>query len=98
MTTHFSGDEGGNVQRLHCVRVGPKPALERVSEQRVLSGRGPGADCDRLFWSGEERSAGTVAAMQFDRRGNLQTKANKLHHLTYRAYFRPETRGVDSLW
>lgn len=30
MTTHFSGDSAGNVQRLHCVRVGPKPARERV--------------------------------------------------------------------
>ncbi len=30
LTTHFSGDENGQVQRLHCVRVGPKPALERV--------------------------------------------------------------------
>ena len=30
LTTHFSGDEEGNVQKLHCVRVGPKPALERV--------------------------------------------------------------------
>jgi glutamate synthase (NADPH) small chain len=30
LTTHFSGDENGNVKRLHCVRVGPKPALERV--------------------------------------------------------------------
>lgn len=31
LTTHFSGDEEGNVKRLHCVRVGPKPALERVA-------------------------------------------------------------------
>jgi glutamate synthase (NADPH/NADH) small chain len=30
LTTHFSGDEDGNVKKLHCVRVGPKPALERV--------------------------------------------------------------------
>jgi glutamate synthase (NADPH/NADH) small chain len=30
LTTHFSGDENGNVKRLHCVRVGPKPGLERV--------------------------------------------------------------------
>lgn len=32
LTTHFSGDEQGNVKRLHCVRVGPKPALERVPD------------------------------------------------------------------
>ena len=30
LTTHFSGDEQGNVKKLHCVRVGPKPALDRV--------------------------------------------------------------------
>jgi glutamate synthase (NADPH/NADH) small chain len=30
LTTHFSGDEHGRVRKLHCVRVGPKPALERV--------------------------------------------------------------------
>jgi glutamate synthase (NADPH/NADH) small chain len=30
LTTHFSGDEEGNVKRLHCVRVGPKPAFERM--------------------------------------------------------------------
>jgi glutamate synthase (NADPH) small chain len=30
MTSHLSGDADGHVRRLHCVRVGPKPALERV--------------------------------------------------------------------
>ena len=30
LTTHFSGDDNGNVRKLHCVRVGPKPALVRV--------------------------------------------------------------------
>jgi glutamate synthase (NADPH) small chain len=30
LTTHFSGDEQGRVSKLHCVRVGPKPALERM--------------------------------------------------------------------
>ena len=30
LATHFSGDEHGNVKKLHCVRVGPKPALERM--------------------------------------------------------------------
>ena len=29
-TTHFSGDEDGHVRKLHCVRVGPKPARERI--------------------------------------------------------------------
>jgi glutamate synthase (NADPH) small chain len=32
MTTHFSGDEAGNVRKLHCVRVGPKPARERIPD------------------------------------------------------------------
>ena len=32
MTTHFSGDESGQVQKLHCVRVGPKPARERIAD------------------------------------------------------------------
>ena len=32
LTTHFSGDDEGNVKRLHCVRVGPKPALERIPD------------------------------------------------------------------
>ncbi|MGH8164312.1 MAG: glutamate synthase subunit beta, partial [Rhodanobacteraceae bacterium] len=30
LTTHFSGDEEGSVKKLHCVRVGPKPAFERI--------------------------------------------------------------------
>lgn len=30
LTTHFSGDEQGNVKKLHCVRVGPKPDFERM--------------------------------------------------------------------
>jgi len=32
LTTHFSGDEHGNVSKLHAVRVGPKPKLERMPE------------------------------------------------------------------
>jgi glutamate synthase (NADPH/NADH) small chain len=30
LTTHFTGDSNGNVEKLHCIRVGPKPAMERV--------------------------------------------------------------------
>ena len=32
LTTRFSGDESGNVQKLHCVRVGPKPAREVIPD------------------------------------------------------------------
>jgi glutamate synthase (NADPH) small chain len=32
LTTHFSGDETGAIKKLHCVRVGPKPAFERVPD------------------------------------------------------------------
>jgi len=32
LTTHFSGDAHGNVKKLHCVRVGPKPAFERIPD------------------------------------------------------------------
>ncbi len=30
LATHFSGDEQHNVNKLHCVRVGPKPVFERI--------------------------------------------------------------------
>ena len=30
LTTHFSGDESGNVKQLHGIRVGPKPRMERI--------------------------------------------------------------------
>ncbi len=32
MTTHFSGDESDQVRKLHCVRVGPKPAREPIAD------------------------------------------------------------------
>ena len=32
MTTHFSGDAEGNVSKLHCVRVGPKPERARIPD------------------------------------------------------------------
>ena len=32
LTKHFSGDDQGNVKKLHCTRVGPKPALECVPD------------------------------------------------------------------
>src|SRR6185312_6429886 len=30
LTTHFSGDAEGNVQKLHCRRVGPQPRFEPI--------------------------------------------------------------------
>jgi glutamate synthase (NADPH/NADH) small chain len=29
-TTHFSGDENGNVEKLHAIRVGPPPKFEPI--------------------------------------------------------------------
>jgi glutamate synthase (NADPH/NADH) small chain len=72
LTTHFSGDESGNVRRLHCVRVGPKPALERVSGSEFY------LDADLVLvaigFSGPTRK-GLLQQLPLalDRRGNVQT-------------------------
>ena len=72
LTTHFSGDESGNVRRLHCVRVGPKPALERVTGSEFH------LDADLVLiaigFSGPVRH-GLLEQLPvaLDRRGNLQT-------------------------
>jgi glutamate synthase (NADPH/NADH) small chain len=72
LTTHFSGDEGGNVKRLHCVRVGPKPALERVPNSEFY------LDADLVLiaigFSGPVRH-GLLEQLPLalDRRGNMQT-------------------------
>jgi glutamate synthase (NADPH) small chain len=31
LTTRFTGDQHGNMKKLHCVRVGPKPTFERIA-------------------------------------------------------------------
>ncbi|HEX4751144.1 MAG TPA: glutamate synthase subunit beta [Bryobacteraceae bacterium] len=72
LTTHFSGDESGNVQRLHCARVGPKPALERAPNGEFY------LDADLVLiaigFSGPVRS-GLLEQLplKLDPRGNIKT-------------------------
>jgi glutamate synthase (NADPH/NADH) small chain len=72
LTTHFSGDEDGNVKKLHCVRVGPKPALERMPNSEFY------LDADLVLiaigFSGPTRP-GLLEQLPFeyDKRGNLKT-------------------------
>jgi len=74
LTTHFSGDEEGNVKKLHCVRVGPKPALERMPGSEFY------LDADLVLiaigFSGPSRP-GLLEQLpfEFDQRGNLKTDA-----------------------
>jgi glutamate synthase (NADPH/NADH) small chain len=74
LTTHFSGDEEGNVKKLHCVRVGPKPALERMPGSEFY------LDADLVLiaigFSGPTRQ-GLLEQLPFelDRRGNMKTDA-----------------------
>jgi glutamate synthase (NADPH/NADH) small chain len=72
LTTHFSGDEEGNVKKLHCVRVGPKPALERVPGSELY------LDADLVLiaigFSGPVRGKLLEQLpLQLDKRGNVQT-------------------------
>jgi glutamate synthase (NADPH/NADH) small chain len=72
LTTHFSGDEDGNVRKLHCVRVGPKPALERMPGSEFY------LDADLVLvaigFSGPVRK-GLLEQLplELDGRGNVQT-------------------------
>jgi glutamate synthase (NADPH) small chain len=74
LTTHFSGDEHGRVRKLHCVRVGPKPALERVPGSEFY------LDVDLVLiaigFSGPVRQ-GLLAQLPvaLDDRGNVRTDA-----------------------
>ena len=72
LTTHFSGDEQGNVKKLHCVRVGPKPALDRVHGSEFY------LDADLVLiaigFSGPVREGLINAlAVNLDDRGNVET-------------------------
>lgn len=74
LTTHFSGDEEGNVKKLHCIRVGPKPALERVPDSEFY------LDADLVLvaigFSGPVRQ-GLLEQLplELDARGNVRTDA-----------------------
>jgi glutamate synthase (NADPH/NADH) small chain len=75
LTTHFSGDGNGNVKKLHCVRVGPKPALERVPGSELY------LDADLVLiaigFSGPVRGKLLEQLpFQLDTRGNVQTDEN----------------------
>ncbi len=75
LTTHFSGDEQGNVKKLHCVRVGPKPAFEPVPNSEFY------LDADLVLiaigFSGPVRQ-GLLEQLPLaiDARGNLETGKN----------------------
>ncbi len=72
LTTHFSGDEHSNVKKLHCVRVGPKPALERLPNSEFY------LDADLVLiaigFSGPVRN-GLLEQLPvaLDNRGNIET-------------------------
>jgi glutamate synthase (NADPH/NADH) small chain len=71
LTTHFSGDEQGNVKKLHCVRVGPKPAFERIPDSEFY------LDADLVLiaigFSGPvRRGLLEQLPLAVDQRGNLQ--------------------------
>ena len=74
LTTHFSGDENGNVQKLLCIRVGPKPALEQMPGTEFY------LDGDMILiaigFSGPVRN-GLLEQLPFKLtdRGNLETDA-----------------------
>jgi len=74
LTTHFSGDKQGNIKKLHCVRVGPKPAFERVADSEFY------LDADLVLiatgFSGPVR-AGLLeqVPLRLDARGNVYTDA-----------------------
>ncbi len=75
LTTHFSGDEEGNVNKLHCVRVGPKPALDRVPNSEFY------LEADLVLiaigFSGPVRTGLLEQLpMALDERGNVQTDAS----------------------
>jgi glutamate synthase (NADPH/NADH) small chain len=74
LTTHFSGDSEGNVEKLHAVRVGPKPEFARFSNSEFY------LETDLVLiaigFSGPVRNGLLEQlAPEFDRRGNLKTDA-----------------------
>jgi glutamate synthase (NADPH/NADH) small chain len=75
MTTHFEGDERGNVKRLHAVQVGPPPKFEPVSGTEMSF------DCDlvllALGFTGPVRN-GLLEQLkvELDPRGNVLADEN----------------------
>lgn len=75
MTTRFTGDASGNVNKLHCVRVGPKPAREVVPNSEFY------LDADLVLiaigFSGPVRN-GLLEQLnpELDRNGNIRTGAD----------------------
>ena len=49
-TTHFTGDENGNVKQLHAIRVGPPPKFEPMPGTEFIARRGSGAAGAGLHW------------------------------------------------
>ena len=75
LTTHFSGDQDGNVKKLHCVRVGPKPALERMPDSEFF------LDADLIFiaigFSGPTaKGLLEQLPLTLDTRGNVQADSS----------------------
>jgi len=75
LTTHLTGDGEDNVQRLHCIRVGPKPELNRVPESEFY------LDADLVlvaigFAGAVKNGLLDQLALALDRRGNIQTGDN----------------------
>ena len=74
LTTHFSGDAAANVEKLHAVRVGPKPEFARFPDSEFY------LETDLVLiaigFSGPVRNGLLEQlAPEFDRRGNLKTDA-----------------------
>jgi glutamate synthase (NADPH/NADH) small chain len=74
-TTRFSGDQGGNVRKLHAVRVGAPPNFEPIAGSEFE------LDADLVLlamgFTGPVRH-GLVSELgvHLDRRGNVETDAN----------------------
>ena len=75
LTTHFSGDEDGNVKKLHGIRVGPKPLLEPAPGSEFS------IDADLVLiaigFSGPRKPGLTGSLnLETDSRGNVKTDAS----------------------
>ncbi|MBI4907478.1 MAG: glutamate synthase subunit beta [Acidobacteria bacterium] len=77
-TTHFTGDEQGNVKKLHAVRCGPPPKFDPISGTEFT------LDCDLVLlamgFTGPRRD-GLIGGLQnqglqLDQRGNVAVDAN----------------------